>query len=175
MRRCFRDGFSQKGANSTKFPAFFPTTREFWPSRDCEISIRGKPARRRPPGTGACPKNTHPARDRHVRPGLEPGTGMTGGGSDSVVIGRRLCEAKPKPSTVRPRNVAMASKLPVRPKAGARLSSPPPPQPRDEEAVEPGLPRGRRRQMAGQRAHVALRSDAFGHAADLAGLDRLAA
>src|SRR5271170_774100 len=87
----------------------------------------------------------------------------------------RLCEAKPKPSTVRPRNVAMASKLPVRPKAGARLSSPPPPQPRDEEAVEPGLPRGRRRQMAGQRAHVALRSDAFGHAADLARLDRLAA
>ena len=28
IRRCFRDGFSQKTAKLAKFPAFFPATRE---------------------------------------------------------------------------------------------------------------------------------------------------
>src|SRR5277367_2587583 len=65
MRRCFRDGFSQKGANSAKFPAFFPTTREFWPSRDCEISIHGKPPRRLPSSAGHARK----ARIKLANPG----------------------------------------------------------------------------------------------------------
>jgi hypothetical protein len=57
IRRCFRDGLSQKRAVSTKFRAFFPTTREFWPSRECEISIYGKPPRRRPSETGHARKH----------------------------------------------------------------------------------------------------------------------
>ena len=41
-------------------------------------------------GNGACSKNTHRARDRHASPRNSSRDGMTGGGSDSVVFGRRL-------------------------------------------------------------------------------------
>src|SRR5271170_6056816 len=44
IRRCFRDGFSQKTVDSAKFPAFFPATRQLPTSGDREL-IRGKPPR----------------------------------------------------------------------------------------------------------------------------------
>ena len=41
---CFRDGFSRREAESAKFPAFFPATRELCTSDDREL-IGGKPPR----------------------------------------------------------------------------------------------------------------------------------
>ena len=37
---CLRDRFSQKAAESAKFPAFFPATREFGAPGDCRIDPR---------------------------------------------------------------------------------------------------------------------------------------
>jgi hypothetical protein len=62
IRRCFRDGFSQKTAESAKFPAFFPATREFWPSGYCKIDPR-QAAEEPTVGNGACSKNAHHARE----------------------------------------------------------------------------------------------------------------
>src|SRR5277367_2841566 len=40
IRGCFRDGFTQKAAQSAKFPAFFAATRELGTSRDYRIDPR---------------------------------------------------------------------------------------------------------------------------------------
>jgi hypothetical protein len=40
IRRGFRDGCSKKTAESAKFPAFFPATREFGTLGDCRIDPR---------------------------------------------------------------------------------------------------------------------------------------
>jgi len=48
IRRCFRDGFSQKPADSAKFPAFFPATRESGApgdrESDCARKAKSSPA-----------------------------------------------------------------------------------------------------------------------------------
>src|SRR5271156_2591610 len=55
--------FSRKEAESTKFPAFFPTTREFGTPNDCRIEFRCEPPRPTV-WNGACSKNRHHALGR---------------------------------------------------------------------------------------------------------------
>src|SRR5271163_2566312 len=85
----FSRRFSQKTAESKKFPVFFPVSRELWflaGPKSCSRRAAEEPT----VGNRAYSKNTHHARGRHARPRTRAGDGMTDGGSDSVVFGRRL-------------------------------------------------------------------------------------
>src|SRR5271154_4914738 len=95
----FSRRFSQKTAESKKFPVFFPVSRELWflaGPKSCSRRAAEEPT----VGNRACSKNTHHARGRHARPRSRAGDGVTDGGSDSVVFGRRL-SAKTRRSTSR--------------------------------------------------------------------------
>src|SRR5271155_554247 len=90
----FSRRFSQKTAESKKFPVFFPVSRELWflaGPKSCSRRAAEEPT----VGNRACSKNTHHARGRHARPRTRAGDGMTDGGSDSVVFGRRLSPTSP--------------------------------------------------------------------------------
>ena len=81
----FETDLRKKRSNWSNFPVFFPVSREFRFSRSPEVA-HGKPPRSRLWERGILENRASCSR-LHALPRLDPGTGMTGGGSDLLFLG----------------------------------------------------------------------------------------